>query len=57
MRRKRRKKKGSDEGSGHPHLKVTALSGRLKPTNGSAHRTALMGLSIYSGKHSRVNEK
>jgi len=27
----KREKKGCDEGSGHPHLKVGALVGRLKP--------------------------
>jgi len=28
---RRRKKNESDEGPGHPHLKVAALAGRLKP--------------------------
>jgi len=29
--RRRTKKNGSDEGPGHPHLKMAALVGRLKP--------------------------
>ncbi len=33
--RRRRKKNGSDEGSGHSHLKVAAMAGRLKPVVGA----------------------
>jgi len=34
----KREKNGSDGGSGHPHLKVAALAGRLKPTKEQANR-------------------